>query len=177
MTRVAFFDLAAELRNRIYRLSLVKDEPITPHSRNDRVEEKASLALLKTCRQIRKEAGNIYLLENIFRFCHSARFARTFSKFLSFIDISDGRRLKSIVLECHITLGFDCVCELCGTEARIDVDIQSTQFRMNEHWTDEYNYPAVQMLRKRLEWDLVEWKGSGLTAVTGFAERCRSYTA
>ena len=55
--------LPPELRNRIYRLVLVANEPVNV------VESEINCytALLKTCRQIRSEASQIFFAENKFR--------------------------------------------------------------------------------------------------------------
>ncbi|CAK1366965.1 unnamed protein product [Cercospora beticola] len=59
--RCLFFELSAELRNEIYELALVKSEEIEITK-----ETFAQPALLRTCRQIRAEAVQIYYSRNEF---------------------------------------------------------------------------------------------------------------
>ncbi|KAF2773404.1 hypothetical protein EJ03DRAFT_323901 [Teratosphaeria nubilosa] len=54
-------ELPAEMRNDIYRLVLVKNEPVQV-----RAQDSSTPALLRTCRQIREEATSIFREENTF---------------------------------------------------------------------------------------------------------------
>ena len=67
-TAFRFLDLLPELRNRIYRLCLVKDEPIYLQSYTDRADERTVLALLEVSKQVRNEGFGIYHESNSFRF-------------------------------------------------------------------------------------------------------------
>lgn len=70
MAQPTLLGLPAELRNRIYRLVLVKDTHIAPQNQEHRNEERQALAITQINKQLRQEACEIYYSSNNFLFCH-----------------------------------------------------------------------------------------------------------
>lgn len=94
-----FLDLPAELRNRIYHLSLIKDGPVLQQTAPQKAEERAALAILRVNRQIRSEAFGIYYGLNRFHFCDKFDHERDIDAFLLSIGQQGLAYVQSIEFE------------------------------------------------------------------------------
>lgn len=127
MQAFRFFDLPAELRNRIYRMHLVTGK-VYPWSKGHRQQEALVLPLLATNQQIRTEALSIYYAENDFSFwVDIADFVPSFVRFIAFFRASPyPPSLKRIIL-LYPRPYYSGRCALCrATDVRFAIDIDST---------------------------------------------------
>ncbi|EME49152.1 hypothetical protein DOTSEDRAFT_49466 [Dothistroma septosporum NZE10] len=70
--RATFFSLPGELRNKIYRLALVKGRTIVLDADQLELLERGDPALLRSNNRVKAEAHRIYFEENMFRFTNES---------------------------------------------------------------------------------------------------------
>ncbi|KAK4549867.1 hypothetical protein LTR36_005168 [Oleoguttula mirabilis] len=99
-SKPSLLTLAPELRNRIYRASLVQGT-MTIRSADSKVVLPTEPGLLQTCRQIRDESLEIFYQENTFRFEIEENNAENY---ITWCRSAERRRLSNSTF----TLGYDC---------------------------------------------------------------------
>lgn len=122
------FSLPPELRNSIYRLALAKDDAILVTSSpwpDGTIPNSVMPGLLRTCRQTRNEASNMFYDINIFRF--PAAILASYNRFLG-KNVAKMRRIQLAITGCdHLVIeislkgdGPDChlswrqICDVRG---------------------------------------------------------------
>lgn len=126
--------LPPEIQNRIYRLILVKDDPINVQRQFDRQEEQTPLSLLHTCKEINKNARPIYYGCNTFKFsAASPELLYRMEKFMRGLDLEGITLCQSIRLEFAASSPrFDIVFNhTCACAVYFDID-----FKTKEVWSN-----------------------------------------
>jgi len=187
---IGLFDLAAELRNRIYRLHLVCDETIQISDSFDQATEKAALQLLATDRRIYGEARSLYYASNSFTFDlrYSDFKAKVLSMLVSLSTLEPMPPLKPIFVTIpkleywsNVTGGATSCpeCENCFTvqmdlQARTAATEQTTGCCYEDEEDKEDEVESLELLAHWLNVALTShWHGLGADAAghTRFVER------
>ena len=112
-------DLPPELRNRIYCLVLVKGSEISIQTKIKQIEESEACALLRTCRQVYREAVSTYYSFNIFKLYHTSNFFPQLRGWFQSIGEENLRQIQFMRLQgsihrvedcashCHVHVNFD----------------------------------------------------------------------
>lgn len=136
-------DLPPELRNKIYRATLVSEGVIETSITGDEIKELPSrIALLHVCLQIRSEAYKIFWQENTFRFlAYTRRFNRPFYFdrilfWLNKIGKANATLISNVVLEPYHDSEVMKFTEACAAMSFSDIsDVQAMRFDEVVHKT------------------------------------------